>query len=128
AGYSARPDPYDTHTPPNSAHRITMFSLMSGVTRRVRNMPFYGANMTAVMGGIQLDLRQAQLPDDAVIELFAFWGGIEIWVPREWSVVNQGFALMGSIEDKTGNLPQRPGQPRLVLRGMALMGGVEIKN
>jgi len=81
-----------------------------------------------VMGGIELDLRQATLPEDAVIELFAFWGGIEIWVPREWSVVNQGFALMGSIEDKTGNLPQRPGQPRLVLRGMALMGGVEIKN
>jgi hypothetical protein len=123
-------DPYDTSRASSSygQHKMSMFALMSGVTRRLRNTPFFGANMTAVMGGIELDLRQAHLPEDAVIELFAFWGGIEIWVPREWSVVNQGFALMGSIEDKTGNLPQRPGQPRLVLRGMALMGGVEIKN
>lgn len=121
-------DSGDTPRSSFGTHRMSMFALMSGVTRRVRNAPFFGANMTAVMGGIELDLRQATLPEDAVIELFAFWGGIEIWVPREWSVVNQGFALMGSIEDKTGNLPQRPGQPRLVLRGMALMGGVEIKN
>jgi predicted membrane protein len=119
---------YESPRSPWGSNRISMFALMSGVTRRVRNAPFFGANMTAVMGGIELDLRDAALPEDAVIELFAFWGGIEIWVPREWSVVNQGFALMGSIEDKTGNLPQRPGQPRLVLRGMALMGGVEIKN
>jgi hypothetical protein len=136
----ASADPYDAAGSSSSStsgygasagygqHKLSMFALMSGVTRRIRNAPFFGANMTAVMGGIELDLRQAQLPEDAVIELFAFWGGIEIWVPREWSVVNQGFALMGSIEDKTGNLPQRPGQPRLVLRGMALMGGVEIKN
>jgi predicted membrane protein len=112
----------------NGIHRISMFAFMSGVNRRVRGAPFFGGNLTAVMGGIELDLTQAQLPEDAVVELFAFWGGIEIRVPREWSVVNQGFALMGSVEDKTGNLPQRPGTPRLVLRGMALMGGVEIKN
>jgi predicted membrane protein len=119
---------YDTPRSSFGTHRMSMFALMSGVTRRVRHAPFFGANMTAVMGGIELDLTQATLPEDAVIELFAFWGGIEIYVPRDWVVVNQGFALMGSIEDKTGNLPQRPGQPRLVLRGMALMGGVEIKN
>jgi predicted membrane protein len=119
---------YETPRSSFGTHRMTMFALMSGVTRRVRHAPFFGANMTAVMGGIELDLTQATLPEDAVIELFAFWGGIEIFVPRDWVVVNQGFALMGSIEDKTGNLPQRPGQPRLVLRGMALMGGVEIKN
>jgi hypothetical protein len=134
SGSRVNPDPFDTRMPPpdappsNSAHRVSMFALMGAVTRRVNGTPFYGANMTAVMGGIQLDLTHAQLPEDAIIELFAFWGGIEIWVPRDWIVVNQGFALMGSIEDKTGNLPQRPGQPRLVLRGMALMGGVEIKN
>jgi hypothetical protein len=108
-------------------HRISMFALMSGVSRRVIGMPFRGAAATAVMGGIELDLRQATLPDDAVIDLFAFWGGIEIVVPRDWIVVNQGFALMGGIEDKTGNVP-RPGGPRLFIRGMALMGGVEIKN
>jgi predicted membrane protein len=132
ASYTAPPPSYGPSSPPssssNSGHRVSMFSFMSGITRRVRGVPFPGGNLTAVMGGIELDLTQAQLPDDAVIELFAFWGGIEVRVPREWSVVNQGFALMGSIEDKTGNLPQRPGQPRLVLRGMALMGGVEIKN
>jgi hypothetical protein len=130
SGYAsgANAPPYADSDRSNSIHKLSLFAFMAGVIRKVRNAPFYGGNLTAVMGGIELDLRQAHLPEDAVIELFAFWGGIEIWVPREWNVVNQGFALMGSIEDKTGNLPQRPGQPRVVLRGMALMGGVEIKN
>jgi hypothetical protein len=122
---------HDAHGPDESAwqqgHRFSMFALMGGVKRQVIGVPFRGATMTAVMGGVELDLRQATLPDDAVIELFAFWGGIEIVVPRDWIVVNQGFALMGGVEDKTGNLP-RPGGPRLYIRGMALMGGVEIKN
>jgi hypothetical protein len=129
---AANPPRGGTYTPPSSAwsphpNRISMFALMGSVTRRVVGVPFTGATLTAVMGGVELDLHQAALPDDAVIELFAFWGGIEIFVPRDWVVVNQGFTLMGAVEDKTGNVP-RPGGPRLIIRGMALMGGVEIKN
>jgi predicted membrane protein len=79
------------------------------------------------MGGCEIDLRKAGIAaDPAVIDTFALWGGIEIYVPDDWEVVNRGFAVMGGFEDKT----KRPVEPkgRLVVTGFALMGGVEISN
>jgi hypothetical protein len=55
------------------------------------------------------------------------WGGIEIRVPEDWMIDSQVIPLMGGVEDKT-RPPTTPSPHRLVLRGMALMGGVEIKN
>jgi hypothetical protein len=55
------------------------------------------------------------------------WGGIEIRVPEAWSVSGRVVPILGGFEDKT-----RPAQGatahRLVVRGFAIMGGIEIKN
>lgn len=109
--------------PSNS--RVTLFALMSGVTRRVQGL-FRGGQLTAIMGGLELDLRGAHLEDVAVIDTLAFWGGIEIYVPEDWVVVNQGFALMGGFDDSTKS-PLPGNRPHLIVRGLALMGGIEIK-
>ena len=79
------------------------------------------------MGGYQLDLRQAAINGDAVIDIFVMWGGIEIRVPENWSVSSRIVPLMAGVEDKT-RPPQGARDHRLELRGFALMGGVEIKN
>jgi hypothetical protein len=109
----------------SSDGRVTLFALMSGVTRKFKGV-FRGGQLTAIMGGLELDLRGAQVQDVAVIDTLAFWGGIEIFVPEDWSVVNEGFAFMGGFDDQTHSQPPG-GRPHLVIRGLALMGGVEIK-
>jgi predicted membrane protein len=80
------------------------------------------------MGGCEIDLTQASMAPGhrAVVDCFTIWGGIEIKVPADWEVVNQAVALLGGIEDKT----QHPLEPRgqLVVTGIVIMGGVEIKN
>jgi hypothetical protein len=48
-------------------------------------------------------------------------------VPEDWTVVSHLVPIMGGVEDKT-RPPQTATSHRLTLRGMALMGGVEIKN
>jgi LiaF transmembrane domain len=110
------------------SQRPSLFALMSGVRRQVTGA-FAGAEATAIMGGVELDLRHAaMLGDEVNIDTFALWGGIEIWVPANWQVVMQGLPLMGGFEDKTHVIGGSDPQPRLVVRGIALMGGVEIKN
>ena len=80
--------------------------------------------MTAIMGGCELDLREARMAgDEAHIAAFALWGGIEIRVPREWLVLNESSALMGGVDDATRPHPGA-NRPRLVVRGFALMGGI----
>ena len=52
---------------------------------------------------------------------------IEIRVPEDWTVVSRVVPLMGGVDDKT-RPPQSATAHRLVLRGFAIMGGIEIKN
>ena len=109
--------------------RPTLFAMMSGVRRQVTGA-FAGAEATAIMGGVELDLRYSAMDaDEVIIDTFALWGGIEIWVPTHWEIVSQGLPLMGAFEDKT-HVTTHGGnrQPRLIVRGVAIMGGVEIKN
>ena len=81
--------------------------------------------------GCEIDLRQASIAPgtEAVIDVFAFWGGIEIKVPEDWTVVTRAVPLMGGVEDKT-HVPQPlPAvEKRLVISGIVVMGGVVVKN
>jgi hypothetical protein len=115
-------------TPPASSadSRLSELAVWSGVQRRVSSPVFRRADLTAVMGGIELDLRQASTGGaEAVIDVFVMWGGIEITVPPDWAVSNQVVPIMGGAEDKSTGT--QASQNRLILRGVALMGGVEVK-
>jgi hypothetical protein len=106
--------------------RLSELAIWSGVQRRVSSPVFRHADLTAVMGGIELDLRQAGTGGgEAVIDVFVMWGGIEITVPPDWAVSNQVVPIMGGAEDKSTGT--QTSQNRLILRGVAIMGGIEIK-
>jgi len=107
---------------------ISHFAMMGGVKRLNNSQDFRGGDLSAIMGGVELDLRQASIKSgDAVIDVFTFWGGIEIKVPQDWSVSVHASPIMGGIEDKTQS-PKADSSKRLVIKGTAIMGGVEIKN
>ena len=106
---------------------MTAMAFLGGVSRGNNSTAFRGADLMAVMGGCEIDLRRAAINGEAVIDVFTLWGGIEIRVPEDWTVVSKIVPLMGGVEDKT-RPPQGATAHRLVLRGFAIMGGVEIKN
>lgn len=101
--------------------------LIGFVKRGHRPLDFRGGNVTAVIGGVELDLRKANLTGTAYLDVVAFWGGIEIKVPPSWTVDARVVALMGAFENKVDSpVTPAPGAPRLVLRGHAIMGAVVI--
>lgn len=114
-------------TEPASDSTVSLFALLGGFERTNSSQDFRGGDLTAVMGGCELDLRRASLKGEAVIDIFAFWGGVGIKVPEDWSVSVRGFPVMGAIEDKTH--PPKGGSGKLlVVKGYAIMGGAEITN
>lgn len=116
--------PGDTQT----SATISAFAMMSGTDRKILSQEFRGGDITAVMGGHQIDLRSAKLADGvAVLDLFVWWGGVDLKVPADWEVSCEGIVLMGAIEDNS-KAPSGPPQGRLVLKGLVVMGGVEVKN
>jgi len=105
---------------------ISEFAMWAGKQRRISSIAFRGADLTAIMGGIELDLRQAATAGgEAVIDVFVMWGGIEIWVPPDWTVSNQVSLIMGGAEDKSSGT--QDARNRLIVRGFVMMGGIEIK-
>jgi len=101
------------------------FALWSGSERRIASSAFRRADLTAIMGGIEVDMREAGTAGEAVIDVFVLWGGIVIRVPPDWSVSNQVAAVMGGASDKSTGT--RDAKNRLILRGFVLMGGIEVK-
>lgn len=114
---------------PATDSEIDVVALLGGHKRASASQRFRGGTATAIMGGCEIDLRQAAIAEGevAVIDTFAMWGGVEILVPETWEVVLKGFPVMGGFEDNTRHATGGSNQ-RLVVKGMAMMGGVEVKN
>lgn len=111
----------------NDAH-LSVLAIMGAASRRVYSPDFRGAEATAMMGGVELDLRNAASTVDKVyIDVFTWWGGIEIVVPRDWKVDIEASPIMGGVVDTT-KAPVGPVATTLVVRGVVIMGGVEVKN
>jgi hypothetical protein len=106
---------------------ISAVAVLGGVNRGNNSGAFRGGDLTAVMGGCEVDLRQARIDGEAVIDVFAMWGGIDIRVPEDWTVIGRVTPLLGGFDDKT-RPPQTASAHRLVVRGFVIMGGVEVKH
>jgi hypothetical protein len=101
-------------------------AFMSGNSHSIGSRDFLGGEAVACMGGCEIDLRNAEMRgDEASVDVLAFWGGIDLKIPPEWTVENEVTPVLGSFEDRTGG---GDGKKRLIVRGSAIMGGVEVSN
>lgn len=117
--------------PPDTSPHQSDFAMMGGVHRVVESADYRGGDATAIMGAVELDLRGSKIANPpAALDIFALWGGVEITVPQEWKVDIQATPILGGIENKTRSVARDSAGPEqvLVVRGTALMGGIEIKN
>ena len=107
---------------------VDITAILGGFERRVTTPAFRGGEITAIMGGCMLDMRACSIEPgtEAVISVFAFWGGITIKVPPDWTVILHGTPIMGGFEEKTATPPND--SKRLIIRGYAIMGGMEVRN
>jgi predicted membrane protein len=101
-------------------------AILGGFERSVLSQDFRGGDVTAILGGCALDMRSASIKGEAVLDVFAFMGGITIKVPSDWTVVLHGTPILGGFEEKTAKPPD--GSKRLVVTGYAILGGVEVRN
>jgi predicted membrane protein len=108
-------------------------AVFGGVERRVTSQDFQGGHISAIFGGVEIDLTEAGMQaDEATLEINAIFGGVEIRVPETWQVAFRGTPIFGGIADKTrvGRTTDLtdPRRKVLILTGAVIFGGVEIKN
>lgn len=111
-----------------SASEVRSLAFLSGQSHKCTCSEFDCGDVTAILGGSEVDLRRAEMVNgERVVDVFALWGGVDIKVPRSWSVIGRVNTFLGGFDDRTDHSQADPNK-RLVVQGMAVMGGVEVSN
>ncbi|MGH9736576.1 MAG: LiaF transmembrane domain-containing protein [Candidatus Acidiferrales bacterium] len=105
-------------------------AIFGGIKQRVTVKNFRGGRLTALFGGFEVDLTRADIEGPvAVIDASALFGGGEIRVPPGWIIEIQGLAILGGYTDETHQeIADHATAKRLIVKGIAALGGVVIKN
>jgi hypothetical protein len=103
---------------------VALVAVFDGIRLGSRARSFKGGSLLAWFGGIEVDLRDAELAADARLSAHALFGGIEVKTPPNWRIESSAKAVVGGIDTRTpaGN---DPGAPVLALAGLAVFGGIE---
>lgn len=106
---------------------LNVFAVLGGGEYRIRAKNFRGGDLVAFMGGFDVDLRDADIEgSEATITVNALMGGGVIRVPETWAVSMRVTAFMGghSLKAREGVQVQKT----LIVKGIAIMGGIEVRN
>jgi hypothetical protein len=104
-----------------------MVAIMSGSQRRGRFRAVGSINAISIMGGDEIDLREAEIEGgELTLNLVAVMGGATIYIPDSIELDIGGFSLMGGNTEIGSERPPRPGAPVIKLRAWNLMGGATI--
>lgn len=102
-------------------------TILSGLSTRNQSKNFKGGNATAILGGIDLDLRGATIKEkEAYLELNVLMGGIDILVPTHWRVEMTGIPILGAWENES-TFNDSPDAPVLKIRCFVALGGIDVK-
>jgi hypothetical protein len=112
---------------PRGPIRRWSVAIMGGSTRRGRMRLSGHVNAIAIMGGDDLDLREAEFDGaELVINVFCLMGGPNIYLPDTVEVEMSGIAIMGGNDERGSTRQSRPGAPLVRVRSFALMGGTDV--
>jgi hypothetical protein len=104
-----------------------MVAIMGGTHRRGRFRAVRSIRAVAIMGGHEIDLREAEIEGgELTLTLVAVMGGGNIYVPDSVDLEVGGFSLMGGHEQIGREVRPRPGAPVIRVRIYSMMGGAEV--
>ncbi len=115
----------------NDPDAINDYAIFGGGKKIFQSMNFKGGSLISIFGGSEIDLTNSELADgDNIIEIVAIFGGSQLIVPREWNVEIDMLPILGGFSDKRIKDPNRvySTDKRLVIKGIAIFGGGEVKN
>lgn len=101
-------------------------AVFSASNKEINVSDFTAGKAASIFSGMEVDLRQATMKGKtAEIELVAVFGGLKMRVPKDWAVVTEGAGVLGGFINHTESTK---GANKLIVRGAAVFGGVEIVN
>ncbi len=105
-------------------------SIFGGAEKSITTRNVKGGRINSIFGGSELNMLHAELGQkEVMIDCLCVFGGNEIIVPNDWTVVNEMFVIFGGYSDKRATVSGEKQDPDKVIRlkGMILFGGMELR-
>jgi hypothetical protein len=105
-------------------------AIFGGGVKRYSSQNLKGGNITAIFGGSEIDLTTSQMSNEGiVVDVFTMFGGTKFIVPGTWQVKSEATSVFGGFSDKRHIKPSDTISDKvLLIKGVVLFGGVEIKS
>lgn len=116
-----------------STETVDLFAVFGGVSSASNSKDFRGGDITAIFGGVDLDLRDSSIEKPpAKINVIALFGGADLKVPEKWQIETEAMPILGGIEDERprSSIRRESGseKPDLIITGFIAFGGLSIKD
>lgn len=128
---SIEADNFIESTVSDQEDRIDDVNIFGGSNKIIRSKNFKGGRLTAIFGGADYNFTNTELAGkQVVIDVVTIFGGTKMVVPADWDVVIDVVAIFGGFADKRNTLHNIHinSDKRLIIKGLTVFGGGEIKN
>ena len=120
---------------PNSGDAFNTFDdfvIFGGREIFVNAQALAGGKATSIFGGIEFDMRKANLqPGGAVVDCVSVFGGCGFKIPMDWNVRNEVTTIFGAFTDKRGDTysdKYYDPSKTIIIKGVSIFGGIEVKH
>jgi len=107
----------------NKSNNDEYYATFSGQKLDFGGQEFKGAKLNAIFGGIDIDLRKAEIKQDIIIDVCSVFGGVDIKVPKDSNVKVQSNSIFGGVSNK---VKSEDASPVIYVKAMCLFGGCDI--
>ncbi|MEG0692653.1 MAG: LiaF-related protein [Oscillospiraceae bacterium] len=111
----------------DSTNKPNYNAILSGVDTKNTSDNFEGASVSAIMGGVDLDLREAIVTHDVTVYVTAIMGGVDIFAPQNVKIAINKTDILGGTDCRAYTMPQESSAPVVTFVCTTVMGGIEIK-
>ena len=103
-------------------------SIFGGSNKIFTSKNFLGGKLTSVFGGSDVDFTETELgQEEVILDVFCLFGGNNIRVPNNWTVLNDSFVLFGGYNDERRALAEQDPKKILRIKGSIIFGGMDVK-
>jgi len=108
---------------------VDIFAIFGEINKTIKTNKFLGGKISSIMSETQIDLRNSHLANEKVeLDTLTLMASTEIHIPANWKVVIKATTIFGAFEDLRTNVINSESANTLVIKGLVLFGGGEIKN